>query len=87
MSEQLGVLFLVLFVAVSGVCVYLSVTMSRRVQAAITRWRNEEKQSLEIELKQLAMPVHAYSSSDGSKNTNSKLEVAFKGLNSSVEGV
>jgi predicted Holliday junction resolvase-like endonuclease len=54
MSEHLGVLFLVLFVAVAAVCVYLSMTMSRRVQTAITRWRNEEKQALETELKQLA---------------------------------
>ena len=28
--------------------------MSRRVQAGITRWCNEEKQALETELKQLA---------------------------------
>jgi predicted Holliday junction resolvase-like endonuclease len=54
MSQQLGVLFLVLFVAVAAVCVYLSMTMSRRVQAAITQWRNEEIQGLQTELKRLA---------------------------------
>ena len=54
MSEQLGFLFLVLFVAVAAVCVYLSMTMSRRVQAGITRWRNEDEQALETELKRLA---------------------------------
>jgi len=54
MSEQLGVVFLVLFVVAAAVCIYLSMTMSRRVQAGITRWRNEEKQGLETELKRLA---------------------------------
>ncbi len=54
MSEQLGVLFLVLFMVAVAACIYLSMTMSRRVQAGITRWRNEEKQALETELKQLA---------------------------------
>jgi Tfp pilus assembly protein PilW len=59
MSEQLGVLFLVLFVVTAAVCFYLSMTMSRRVQAGITRWRNEERQALETELKHLcaASPV------------------------------
>ena len=54
MSEQLGVLFLVLFMVAVAACIYLSMTMSRRVQAGVTRWRNEEKQALETELKQLA---------------------------------
>jgi predicted Holliday junction resolvase-like endonuclease len=54
MSEQLGVLFLVLFVVAAAVCIYLSITMSRRVQVGIYRWRNEERQTLETELKQLA---------------------------------
>ena len=54
MSEKLGVLFLVLFVVAAAVCIYLSMTMSRRVQAGITRWRDEEKQTLVTELKQLA---------------------------------
>jgi predicted Holliday junction resolvase-like endonuclease len=54
MSEQLGVLFLVLFVVAGGVCIYLSITMSHRVQAGINRWRNVEKQTLETELKQRA---------------------------------
>ena len=54
MSEQLGFLFLVLFMVVAAVCIYLSITMSHRVQAGINRWRNEERQALETELKQLA---------------------------------
>jgi predicted Holliday junction resolvase-like endonuclease len=54
MSEQLGVLFLVPFVLAVAVCIYLSITMSHRVQAGINRWRNEERQALETELKQLA---------------------------------
>ena len=54
MSEQLGYLFLVLFVVVAAICIYLSITMSHRVQAGINRWRNEERQALETELKQLA---------------------------------
>lgn len=54
MSEQLGVLFLVLFVVAAGLCIYLSITMSRRVHAGINRWREEEKQSLETELRQVA---------------------------------
>ena len=37
-----------------AVCIYLSMTMSRRVQAGMARWRNEEKQALKTELKQLA---------------------------------
>jgi len=44
MSEQLGFLFLVLFVFAATVCIYLSITMSRRVQMGINRWRNEERQ-------------------------------------------
>ena len=54
MSEQLGLLFLVLFVLAAAACVYLSVTLSRRVQMGIDRWRNEERQALEAQLKQLA---------------------------------
>ena len=54
MSEQLGYLFLVLFVVVAAICIYLSITISHRVQAGINRWRNEERQALETELKQLA---------------------------------
>jgi len=54
MSEQLGFLFLVLFVFAAAVCIYLSITMSRRVQIGINRWRNEERQALEAELKRLA---------------------------------
>jgi predicted Holliday junction resolvase-like endonuclease len=54
MSEQLGGLFLVLFVAAAAVCIYLSVTMSRRVQIGIGRWCIEERQALETQLQQLA---------------------------------
>jgi predicted Holliday junction resolvase-like endonuclease len=54
MSEPLGFLFLVLCVIATAVCIYLSMTMSHRVHAGITRWRNEEKQALETELRQLA---------------------------------
>jgi hypothetical protein len=54
MSEPLEVLFLVLFVGAAGLCIYLSITMSRRVQAEITRWREEEKQTLETQLRQIA---------------------------------
>ena len=54
MSEQLGVLFLGLFVVAAGVCIYLSITISHRVQAGINRWRDEERQALETDLKQRA---------------------------------
>jgi predicted Holliday junction resolvase-like endonuclease len=54
MSEHLGLLFLVLFVLAAAACVYLSVTLSRRVQIGISRWRNEERQALEAQLRQLA---------------------------------
>jgi predicted Holliday junction resolvase-like endonuclease len=54
MSEQLGVLFLVLFVFAAAGCIHLSITMSRRVQMGINRWRNEERQALETQLKHLA---------------------------------
>ena len=54
MSEQLGLLFLVLFVLAAAACVYLSFTLSRRVQMGIDRWRNEERQALEAQLRQLA---------------------------------
>ena len=53
MSEQLGVLFLFLFILAASVCIYLSITMSRRVQTGINRWRNEERQALETQLRQL----------------------------------
>jgi predicted Holliday junction resolvase-like endonuclease len=54
MSEPLGVLFLVLFLVAAAACIYLSITISRRVQAAIDRWRNEERQALEAGLRNLA---------------------------------
>ena len=54
MSDQLGPLFLVLFVFAAAACIYLSITMSRRVQMGIDRWRNTERQALETQLRQLA---------------------------------
>jgi hypothetical protein len=51
MSERLGLLFLVLFVVAAAVCIYLSITMSGRVQAGINGWREEERRTLETELK------------------------------------
>ena len=54
MSESLGFLFLVLFVIAAAACIYLSITMSRRVQTGIDRWCIEEKQTLEIELRSFA---------------------------------
>ena len=54
MSDQLGLLFLVLFVFAAAACIYLSITMSRRVQMGIDRWRNTERQALETQLRQLA---------------------------------
>jgi hypothetical protein len=50
MSGHLGLLFLVLFVLAAAACVYLSVTLSRRVQMGINRWRDEERQALEVQL-------------------------------------
>jgi predicted Holliday junction resolvase-like endonuclease len=54
MSEQFGLVFLVLFVLAAAACIYLSITMSRRVQRGINRWRDEEMQSLETQLRDLA---------------------------------
>src|SRR4029077_11640008 len=54
MSELLGVLFLALFIVAAALCIYLSITMSRRLQAGIVRWRTEERQALEAELRNLA---------------------------------
>ena len=54
MSDQLGLVFLVLFVFAASACICLSITMSRRVQAGVNRWRNEERQALETQLRQLA---------------------------------
>jgi predicted Holliday junction resolvase-like endonuclease len=54
MSEPLGVLFLVLFIVAAALCIYLAITTSRRVQAGINRWRDEERQTLEAELRNLA---------------------------------
>jgi hypothetical protein len=47
-------IFLVLFVLAAAACIYLSITMSRRVQRGINRWRDEEMQSLETQLRDLA---------------------------------
>ena len=54
MSQQLGFIFLVLFVVAAAVCVYLSITMSRRVQTAVNEWCNEERQALDTQLRDLA---------------------------------
>ena len=54
MSQQLGLFFLFLFVLAAAACFYLSVTLSRRVQTGINRWRNEERQALETQLSRLA---------------------------------
>ena len=54
MSEQFGLVFLVLFVLAAAACIYLSITMSRRVQRGINRWRDEEMQSLETQSRDLA---------------------------------
>jgi predicted Holliday junction resolvase-like endonuclease len=54
MSEQLGFAFLFLFVLAVAASIYLSVMMSRRVQAGINRWRDEERLSLETHLRELA---------------------------------
>jgi predicted Holliday junction resolvase-like endonuclease len=43
-----------LFVLAAAACVYLSVTLSRRVRIGINQWRNEEGQALEAQLRQLA---------------------------------
>ena len=72
MSDQLGFVFLVLFVFAASACIYLSITMSRRVQAGINRWRNEERQAPETQLRQLANVMHTLRLSDGSNNTNRK---------------
>src|SRR3974377_1448003 len=54
MSEQLGLLLIALFVVSAVLCGYWSISMSRRVQAGINRWRDEEKQVLETQLRQIA---------------------------------
>jgi predicted Holliday junction resolvase-like endonuclease len=48
------VLFLVLFVGAAGLCIYLSITMSRRVQAGINRWCENDRHVLETQLRQIA---------------------------------
>jgi|KBSSwiStaDraftv2_1062776.scaffolds.fasta_scaffold1842774_1 predicted Holliday junction resolvase-like endonuclease len=54
MSEQMGMLFFVLFVGAAALCVYLSLSMSRRVQAGVDRWCENDKKSLETQLRQMA---------------------------------
>ena len=54
MSEQLGLLFLALFVLAAAASIFLSITMARRVQKGINRWCNEERQALETRLRELA---------------------------------
>ena len=54
MSQQLGFVFLVLFVVAAAACFYLSITMSRRVQTAVNQWCNEERQALDTQLRDLA---------------------------------
>ena len=54
MSEQLGLLFLALFVLAAAASIFLSITMARRVQKGINRWCNEEMQALETQLRELA---------------------------------
>ena len=54
MSESLGFLFLVLFVIAAAACIYLAITISGRVQAGIDRWRGQERQALETELRSFA---------------------------------
>ena len=65
MSEQLGMLFLVLFVVSAAACIYLSITMSRRVQAGIDRWRGQERQALETELRSFADADSIQNENDG----------------------
>jgi Tfp pilus assembly protein PilW len=55
MSEQLGLLFLALFVLAAATSIFLSITMARRVQKGINRWCNEERQALETQLRELAV--------------------------------
>ena len=54
MSQQLGFIFLVLFVVAAAASFYLSMTMSRRVQTAVNQWCNEERQALDTQLRDLA---------------------------------
>ena len=54
MSEHLGVLFLILFLIAAMGCVYLVLKMQSSVQAGISRWRDEEKHALEVQMTELA---------------------------------
>ena len=55
MSEQLGLVFLALFVLAAAACIFLSATIARRVQMGINQWCNEERQALETQLRELAV--------------------------------
>ena len=54
MTEQMGMLFFVLFVVAAALNVYLSISISRRVQAGINRWCENDKKNLETQLRQMA---------------------------------
>ena len=61
MSEQLGFVFLILFVVAAGICIYLALSlasdrskMQSRIQAGISRYVNDDRQGLIAESRQLA---------------------------------
>jgi predicted Holliday junction resolvase-like endonuclease len=61
MSEQLGILFLILFVIAAGFCIYLALSLASdrsktqsRIQAGIERYINENEQRLATESRQSA---------------------------------
>jgi predicted Holliday junction resolvase-like endonuclease len=61
MSEQLGFLFLILFVIAAGFCIYLALSLASdrsktqtRIQVGIDRYVNENEQRLATESRQLA---------------------------------
>ncbi len=61
MSEQLGFLFLILFVVAAGICIYLALSlasdrskMQSRIEAGINRYRDEDRQALETQMTELA---------------------------------
>ena len=74
MSEQLGLVFLTLFVLAACGLYFLSVTMARRVQMGINQWCNEERQALETQLRELAVADARVQIEHGSNNTNKKLD-------------
>jgi predicted Holliday junction resolvase-like endonuclease len=61
MSEQLGFVFLILFVVAAGICIYLALSlasdrskMQSRIEAGISRYVNDDRQGLIAESRQLA---------------------------------